>query len=286
MNQRSKGKWKGPALIALVLVLAPVLLLMCSEAGMMWLNAVSSRHANEKAFQREVCSDSEQRLARFTSLAGSGDWVFRNSIEDRPSETRVEVGASDRILDEILGSNGSEDAISNLRALYWYEYCRDNNPIIDLYDQRFDSLVAVYRGTTHRRVRNQKWYREWNDYVYDCRDLEFAETVIEELQALGFWEKVELKEDGWRGNKVLRIYESPKFRPSETGGKKLTPEERGNREATRHLYYSAATLQSICTGNHYRFLVVQPGGAQQSWMESSPFIIKRDLPKIRGMPQW
>ena len=268
------------SLIVVSLVTVPVLLFMCSETGMMLMHAVSENSAHQRAFQREVCGDNEQRQTQIKVLTDSRVWGFRQSIENRPSETRVEVGASDRFLSEILGSDGSEKATSELRSLYWYEYCRDNNPVIDVYDQQLDSLVAVYRSGTHRRGIDREWY----DYVYDCRRLDRAERVIGELIALGFWEKVEPIDEDWRGNRHLKVYELEKFHPEMSHD--LSFEERGDIGQIRSRYRSAVILWGICNGYYHKLQIGEPQGGLSGTIEKHPSSIRSDIEKIEGIPNW
>lgn len=280
MSKRSRKFWKRGFLITLVVVSVPALLSKYWEVGLMGIHAISEKSAHQRAFEREVCGDNEQRQAQIKALMDSRVWVFRQSIEDRPPDARLEVGASDRLLNEVFGPSDSEAATTKLRTLYWYEYCRDNNAVLDVYDQQFNTLVAVYRGGTRRRGSD----REWDDFIYDCRSFTHVDGIINDLIALGFWKKVEPMDEGWRGNKYLAVHELPKFRPQDAHEGVLSPEERGNREATRYRYYSAAALWGVCTGHHHKLRIAAPQGGFGGEIVKTPYIIKRDLEKIRGVP--
>lgn len=281
MGNRSRKFWLSGVLITLAIVSVSVLSRYW-EVGLMGIHAASENYARQKAFQKEVCGNQEQHQAQIKALTDSRVWSFRQHSENRLPNARVEVGVSGQFLTDIYGSDGSDTAAIQLRALYWYEYCRDNNPFLDVYDQQFTSLAAVYRGGTRRRGVD----REWDDYVYDCRSLARVGRIIEELIELGFWEKVEPSEDEWRGNKYLAIHVLPKFRPQDFSEGALSPEERGDREATRHRYYSAAALWGVCTGHHYKLRIAAPKGKLGGEIVASPYVIKRDLERIKGMPDW
>jgi hypothetical protein len=276
VNRKSKSKWKSLVMIALALVLVPVLLFMCSEAGMMWMHAVSV----QQSFQKQVCGENRKRLKEIEAISESGFWIFRQPIKDRPSKTRVELGVIDEYLNAMLESDDDEAATSRLSTLYWYEYCRGNNPIIDVYYQDFDDIVAVFRASTSRSAGG----RNWNTYVYDCRELKRTEAVVNQLVDSGYWEKVESIGEGWRGNPILKVYDTPKFHPEMRA--ETSFEKRGNYSRTRGNYYSAAALYGICTGHHYKLQHYEPAMDSDFLIQSGPKSLKKDIEQIQGLPEW
>lgn len=276
MNRENKSRWKSLVVIALALVLVPALLFMCSEAGMMLIHAVSVKHE----FQRQVCGSNRQRLIEIEVFMESGLWVFRQPIQDRPSNTRVELGVSDEYLDAILESEHDEIATSRLSKLYWYEYCRGNNPLIDIYDQDFDAIAAVFRGSTSKSAGS----RNWDTYVYDCRKLKRMEVIVEKMVDSGYWEKVEPIDDGWRGNPILKVYNTPKFHPEMLA--ETTFEKRGDYSRVRGKYYSAAALYGICTGHHTKLQHYYPPMDSDFLIRSGPKSMKENIEQIQGLPEW
>jgi len=234
----------------------------------------------KNAFQRQVCGGNRQRLAEIEVIEESGLWIFRRPINDRPSTTRVEMGVSDEYLNTILESKHDEIATSRLSTLYWYEYCRGKNPIIDIYDRDFDAIAAVFRGSTSGSADN----RNWNTYVYDCRELKRTEEIVKQMVDSGYWEKVEPIDDGWRGNPILKVYDTPKFHPEMLA--ETTFEKRGNYSRTRGNYYSAAALYGICTGHHYKLQYYYPEMDSDFLIQSGPKSLKKDIEQIQGLPEW
>lgn len=276
MNRKNRSKWRSIVVIVLALILAPVLLFMCSEAGMMWIHAVSV----QQSFQRQVCGGNRQRLKEIESFTESGFWTFREPINDRPENQRVAISVSDEYLNSLLNPKVDEIITSRLSTLYWYEYCRDHNPIIDIYSRDFDSIVAVFRGSTSRTANG----REWNTYVYDCRALKRTESIVNQLVDTGYWEKVESIGEGWRGNPILKVHDTPKFHPEMLA--ETSFEKRGSYSRTRSNYYSAAALYGICTGHHYKLQHYEPAMDSDFLIQSGPESLKKDIEQIQGLPDW
>jgi len=210
---------KTKLVVAILLLPVVILLLALAIFGEQGLGMIFSAIEESRITWQERCGNNKDRSQAIEKMVDSGDWSWETAGNKRTKLERVKLRASAQFSASAL--EWDPVALGQLKNLYEYEYCRERNPYIEIFDETGERLLAVYadRG------------------LYDCTQLELVREEVLSLVSQDYWEGIETMGENWRGNPYLKLHVYQKFQETYPTGA----------ENDRFLYI--LPLLAVCTGH-------------------------------------